>query len=159
MTTFAMIRKTMRYFHDLWRNCSLTWFRERNLARNAPIAKIKSPAVMRPTFQGSRLCPACARTALRLPRNAGRMLIWIYRHTLSPLVGFNCRHLPTCSAYGDEAIARFGLWGGGWMTLARILRCHPWGTSGIDNVPVAKPSSATWYRPWRYGRWRGVNAK
>lgn len=119
----------------------------------------KSPAVMRTTFQGSRFCPACARTALRLPRNAGRMLIWIYRHTLSPLVGFNCRHLPTCSAYGDEAIARFGLWGGGWMTLARILRCHPWGTSGIDNVPVAKPSSATWYRPWRYGRWRSVNAK
>ncbi|WP_347263863.1 membrane protein insertion efficiency factor YidD [Nitrobacter sp.] len=114
---------------------------------------------MKTTSQGSRFCPACMSAALRLPRNAGRALIWIYRHTLSSLVGFNCRHLPTCSAYGDEAIARFGLWGGGWMTLARILRCHPWGTSGIDNVPVAKPPGATWYRPWRYGRWRGVNAK
>ena len=72
----------------------------------------------------------------RLPRNAGRALIWIYRHTLSPLVGYNCRHLPTCSVYGDEAIERFGLWGGGWMTLARLLRCQPWGTSGIDNVPL-----------------------
>ena len=63
----------------------------------------------------------------RLPRNAGRALIWIYRYTLSPLVGYNCRHLPTCSVYGDEAIERFGLWGGGWMTLARLLRCqrHP----------------------------------
>jgi len=61
-------------------------------------------------------------------------MIWIYRHTLSPLVGYNCRHLPTCSVYGDEAIERFGLWGGGWMTLARLLRCQPWGTSGIDNV-------------------------
>ena len=74
-------------------------------------------------------CVDCAHAAARLPRNAGRALIWIYRHTLSPLVGFNCRHLPTCSVYGDEAIERFGLWGGGWMTLARLLRCQPWGTS------------------------------
>ena len=59
---------------------------------------------------------------------------------------------------GDEAIERFGLWGGGWMTLARLLRCQPWGTSGIDNVPSAKPSGARWYLPWRYGRWHGVNA-
>jgi uncharacterized protein len=104
------------------------------------------------------LCPDCARAALRLPRNAGRALIWVYRHTLSPLVGYNCRHLPTCSVYGDEAIERFGLWAGGWMTLARILRCQPWGTSGIDNVPLARPPTARWYLPWRYGRWRGVNA-
>ena len=85
-----------------------------------------------------KLMPDCASTRARLPRNAGRALIWIYRHTLSPLVGYNCRHLPTCSVYGDEAIERFGLWGGGWMTLARILRCQPWGTSGIDNVPLVK---------------------
>ena len=95
---------------------------------------------------------------LRLPRNAGRSLIWLYRHTLSPLVGYNCRHLPTCSVYADEAIERFGLWGGGWMTLARLLRCHPFGTSGIDNVPAEPPPGARWYLPWRYGRWRGVNA-
>ena len=94
---------------------------------------------------------------LRLPRNAGRGLIWIYRHTLSPLVGYNCRHLPTCSVYGDEAIGRFGLWAGGWMTLARLLRCHPYGTSGIDNVPNEKPASSRWYLPWRYARWRGTN--
>lgn len=97
-------------------------------------------------------------TVLRLPRNAGRALIWLYRHTLSPLVGYNCRHLPTCSVYGDEAIERFGLWAGGWMTLARLLRCHPFGTSGIDLVPSAPPAGARWYLPWRYGRWRGVNA-
>jgi uncharacterized protein len=94
----------------------------------------------------------------RLPRQAGRALIWLYRHTLSPLVGYNCRHLPTCSVYGDEAIDRFGLWAGGWMTLARLLRCHPFGTSGIDLVPSAVPAGARWYLPWRYGRWRGVNA-
>lgn len=94
----------------------------------------------------------------RAPREAGRALIWLYRHTLSPLVGYNCRHLPTCSVYGDEALERFGLWAGGWMTLARLLRCQPFGTSGIDLVPEALPSDARWYLPWRYGRWRGVNA-
>ncbi|HTK14321.1 MAG TPA: membrane protein insertion efficiency factor YidD [Xanthobacteraceae bacterium] len=92
-----------------------------------------------------------------LPRRAGRALIAGYRYTLSPLVGFHCRHLPTCSEYGDEALARYGLWGGGWMTLARLLRCHPYGTHGIDRVPLARPPGARWWRPWRYGRWRGVN--
>lgn len=103
-------------------------------------------------------CSAPFTEALRLPRRFGRALIWLYRHTLSPLVGYNCRHLPTCSLYGDEAIERFGLWAGGWMTLARLLRCNPFGTSGIDNVPLAAPRGARWYLPWRYGRWRGVNA-
>jgi putative component of membrane protein insertase Oxa1/YidC/SpoIIIJ protein YidD len=83
-----------------------------------------------------------SRALLRLPRNAGRGLIWLYRHTLSPLVGYNCRHLPTCSVYADEAIERFGLWG----------------TSGIDLVPTTPPAHARWYLPWRYARWRGVNA-
>ena len=60
----------------------------------------------------SARCPDCAGGIGNLPRNAGRGMIWIYRHTLSPLVGFNCRHLPTCSVYGDEAIAKFGSVGG-----------------------------------------------
>lgn len=100
---------------------------------------------------------SCQQSAAQLPRNAGRGLIWLYRATLSPLIGFNCRHLPTCSVYGDEAIGRFGLWAGGWMTLARLLRCNPFGTSGIDNVPDKAPANASWYLPWRYARWRGVN--
>jgi putative membrane protein insertion efficiency factor len=112
---------------------------------------------MKHPLPNSSQCLDCAGALQRLPRNAGRGLIWLYRHTLSPLVGYNCRHLPTCSVYGDEAIERFGLWGGGWMTLARLLRCQPWGTSGIDNVPLTKPTGARWYLPWRYGRWRGVN--
>ncbi|MEA2927829.1 MAG: uncharacterized protein QOG38_257 [Hyphomicrobiales bacterium] len=89
----------------------------------------------------------------RLPRLAGRGLVKLYRYTLSPLVGFHCRHLPTCSEYADEALERYGLWAGGWMTLARLLRCHPWGTSGIDRVPEAAPAGARWYLPWRYARW------
>jgi uncharacterized protein len=94
--------------------------------------------------------------ARRLPRRMGQGLIRLYRYTLSPLVGFHCRHLPTCSHYGEEAIGRFGLWPGGWMTLARLLRCHPFGTSGLDVVPPALPARSRWYLPWRYGRWRGT---
>src|SRR3569623_2149553 len=64
-----------------------------------------------------------------------------------------------CSGYGDDAIARFGLWAGGWMTLARLLRCQPWGTSCLDFVVKHKPTTARWYLPLRYARWRGVNDK
>ena len=91
------------------------------------------------------------------PRRLGRAAVKLYRLVLSPLVGFHCRHMPTCSHYSDEALDRFGLWAGGWMTLARLIRCQPWGTSGLDFVPAALPQGARWYLPWRYGRWRGVN--
>jgi uncharacterized protein len=102
--------------------------------------------------------PSRLRGALHAPRLAGRALVKAYRYTFSGLVGFHCRHLPTCSEYADEALDRFGLWAGGWMTLARLLRCHPLGTSGLDFVPEALPPRARWYLPWRYGRWRGTNA-
>jgi putative membrane protein insertion efficiency factor len=93
-----------------------------------------------------------------IPRLAGRGLLRLYRFGIAPLIGANCRHLPTCSEYADEALARFGLWAGGWMTLARLLRCHPWGTHGLDFVPPTLPARSRWYLPWRYGRWRGTNA-
>jgi uncharacterized protein len=94
----------------------------------------------------------------RAPRGAGRALVRLYRLVLSPLVGFHCRYLPTCSDYADQALQRHGLWAGGWMTLARLLRCHPWGNSGLDFVPQALPARARWYMPWRYARWRRTNA-
>jgi uncharacterized protein len=93
----------------------------------------------------------------RAPRLAGRGLVKAYRYSLSPLIGFNCRHLPTCSDYADTAIDRFGLWAGGWMALARLCRCQPLGTSGLDFVPDRLRADSRWYLPWRYGRWRGVN--
>src|SRR5258708_1011874 len=80
-----------------------------------------------------------------VPQRAARGLVMVYRYTFSPLVGFHCRHLPTCSAYADEALERFGLWAGGWMTLGRLLRCHPWGTSGLDLVADDLPLDASWY--------------
>jgi len=92
----------------------------------------------------------------RVPRLIGHALVTLYRYTLSPLIGPRCRHLPSCSDYADQAIARFGLWAGAWMALARILRCHPWGTHGLDFVPARLPDTAHWYTPWRYGRWRGT---
>ncbi len=93
----------------------------------------------------------------RVPSAGGRALVKLYRYTLSPLVGFHCRYLPTCSEYADQALERHGLWAGGWMTLARLMRCHPWGNSGLDYVPTVPPPDARWYLPWRYGRWRGTN--
>ena len=87
-----------------------------------------------------------------------RALVKTYRLTLSPLIGSDCRHLPTCSQYADEALARHGFWAGGWMTLARLMRCQPFGTAGLDFVPDTAPPGARWYLPWRYGRWRGTNA-
>ena len=59
----------------------------------------------------------------------------LYRATFSPLVGMNCRYHPTCSAYALEALENHGALKGGWLALRRILRCHPLGGSGIDNVP------------------------
>ena len=58
-----------------------------------------------------------------------------YRLIFSPWVGHNCRYHPTCSAYALEAVEKHGAIKGGYLTIRRILRCHPWGSSGIDNVP------------------------
>jgi putative membrane protein insertion efficiency factor len=79
--------------------------------------------------------------------------ITIYRWTLSPLLGVNCRHLPSCSDYAREAIDRNGAWKGGWLTLARLCRCHPWGSHGYDPAPDLG-SERHPFAPWRYGRWR-----
>ena len=92
------------------------------------------------------------------PRRSAHWLIRGYQLSLSMLIGRQCRHWPSCSDYADEAIQRFGLWRGGWVGFARICRCTPLGTSGIDLVCEELPHDARWYRPWSYGRWRGVNA-
>ena len=65
--------------------------------------------------------------------------IRLYQLCLSPLLPPSCRFVPTCSAYAIEAITRHGLLRGGWLTLCRLARCHPWGGSGYDPVPPAHP--------------------
>jgi uncharacterized protein len=61
--------------------------------------------------------------------------IRIYQLTLSPLLGANCRHHPSCSQYTIEAIQEWGVFKGIWLGMKRISRCHPWGTHGYDPVP------------------------
>ena len=61
--------------------------------------------------------------------------IRFYRLVFSPWVGHGCRFQPTCSAYALEALRKHGGIKGGWLTIRRLSRCHPWGGSGIDNVP------------------------
>lgn len=61
--------------------------------------------------------------------------IKFYRLVLSPWIGLECRFHPTCSSYALEALEVHGAFKGSWLAIRRIARCHPWGGSGIDNVP------------------------
>lgn len=63
------------------------------------------------------------------------LLITGYRRWISPLLGANCRYQPTCSAYAQQAIERFGAGRGSWLALRRIGRCHPFHEGGYDPVP------------------------
>lgn len=74
------------------------------------------------------------------PKTPGRLLgtglIRTYQLTLSGFIGNSCRHQPTCSEYGYEAIARHGLLSGGLLAARRVAKCGPFGSSGFDPVPV-----------------------
>jgi uncharacterized protein len=62
-------------------------------------------------------------------------MIRFYQLAISPYLGSNCRHSPTCSNYMLEAITIWGPLKGTWFGLKRLIKCHPWGTSGYDPVP------------------------
>ena len=62
-------------------------------------------------------------------------LIKIYKLFLSPFFGQQCRFEPTCSKYSEEAIKKHGSYGGIFLTIKRLFKCHPWGKSGYDPVP------------------------
>lgn len=61
--------------------------------------------------------------------------IRLYRACISPLLPPSCRFTPTCSQYAIEALRKHGPLRGLWLTVRRLLRCHPWGGSGYDPVP------------------------
>ena len=63
------------------------------------------------------------------------LLIRIYQSLISPLLGASCRFTPTCSQYAKEALKKYGLFKGLYLTLNRLSSCHPWGKSGHDPVP------------------------
>ena len=62
----------------------------------------------------------------------------LYQLVISPWLPNSCRHIPTCSEYTIEAIQTHGVFKGIYLGTRRILRCHPWGTSGYDPVPPKK---------------------
>jgi putative membrane protein insertion efficiency factor len=63
------------------------------------------------------------------------LLIRLYQLTLSRVLPPSCRFYPTCSQYGYEAIRRYGILKGGWLTVCRLARCHPFHPGGYDPVP------------------------
>lgn len=65
-------------------------------------------------------------------------LIRMYQRFISPIKPPTCRFYPSCSHYGLEAFERFGVFKGGWLTLVRILKCHPFHPGGFDPVPEKK---------------------
>ncbi|WP_026563227.1 membrane protein insertion efficiency factor YidD [Bacillus sp. UNC41MFS5] len=62
-------------------------------------------------------------------------IIRFYQVVISPLKPPTCRFYPTCSHYGVEAIQRYGALKGGWLTVKRISKCHPFHPGGLDPVP------------------------
>ena len=62
-------------------------------------------------------------------------LVRVYKVAISPLLPPSCRHLPTCSDYAVEALRRHGAVRGGWLTVKRLGRCHPFHEGGYDPVP------------------------
>ena len=66
------------------------------------------------------------------------MLIRGYQLAISPLLGPRCRFNPTCSNYGIEALRRFGMLKGSWLTAKRVLKCHPLHAGGDDPLPPKK---------------------
>ncbi len=66
------------------------------------------------------------------------MLVRGYQLLISPVLGSNCRYMPTCSAYTIEAMEKHGAFKGVWMGIKRVGRCHPFHEGGYDPVPDPK---------------------
>ena len=64
------------------------------------------------------------------------LLIRGYQLIVSPILGSNCRFMPTCSEYALESFKAYGLIKGTFLTIKRIGKCHPWGSHGYDPIPT-----------------------
>lgn len=72
---------------------------------------------------------------LSVPRLLLVLVVRVYQLVVSPLLGPTCRYYPSCSAYCVQALTRHGVLWGTWLTVRRLLRCHPWTSGGVDDVP------------------------
>jgi uncharacterized protein len=93
-----------------------------------------------------------ARMNLSLPAHVLLAAQRVYKLTLSPLIGQQCRYLPTCSNYAADCVQAHGAWAGSWMGLARVCRCRPGGGAGYDPAPTCV-KQAPWFAPWEMGVW------
>lgn len=71
------------------------------------------------------------------------IIIRTYQLLISPWLGHACRYQPTCSEYAVSAVNEHGFFKGGWLTLKRLGKCHPWGGTGYDPVPPSASSQTT----------------
>ncbi|HZI97299.1 MAG TPA: membrane protein insertion efficiency factor YidD [Actinomycetales bacterium] len=78
------------------------------------------------------------RWAWRLPAETLVLVIRAYQLLVSPLLGPVCRFYPSCSSYAVIALRRHGAVRGTWLTVRRLLRCHPWNSGGVDHVPPVR---------------------
>ncbi|MDP3481110.1 MAG: membrane protein insertion efficiency factor YidD [Desulfoprunum sp.] len=70
----------------------------------------------------------------QLPKRCLLGLVRGYQYFISPLFPPCCRFTPTCSAYTIQAIEKYGVFRGSFLSLRRILRCHPFSQGGYDPV-------------------------
>lgn len=68
------------------------------------------------------------------PRYAAIGLLWIYRWTVSPLLGNRCKYYPSCSQYALDALREYGFVKGSVLAGWRLLRCNPWSHGGVDHA-------------------------
>jgi hypothetical protein len=119
----------------------------RNGLRCRPSSGDATPSSRRPPKNATRasrlheLCALASKFIASLPARGLLGLIWLYRHSLSPVLpvvcgpGCGCRFHPTCSVYAAEAVSTHGAVRGSFMAVRRLLKCHPWHPGGFDPVP------------------------
>ena len=78
------------------------------------------------------------------------LLIRGYQLIISPMLGSNCRFMPTCSEYALESLKTYGLIKGTYLTIKRIGKCHPWGSNGYDPIPTKMGKKIKWMNKKTY---------
>jgi len=87
------------------------------------------------------ICGLAPRLFVSLPARSLLGLIWLYRHSLSPVLpvvcgpACGCRFHPTCALYAADAVRTYGAVRGSWLAVRRLLKCHPLHSGGFDPVP------------------------